>query len=166
MNGDNNIMEEEMVKKCPNGSVGVIFERDGRYLVFFRRLSKPIPTSNGVVVFGPIGWAGVAGHLDDDSPMVAARREAREEVGVEISFIELVLGPETIRGGCKRDNYYAHEWYVYRALKWEGEPHIGEPDKHSDLRWVTLGELQRIFFNESCDPAWFYIFLKLGLISK
>ncbi|MBI5742334.1 MAG: NUDIX hydrolase [Candidatus Niyogibacteria bacterium] len=147
-------METNMPKKCPAGSVGIIFERDGKYLVL-RRLGTPL------------GWAGVAGHLDGDTPLVAAQKEAREEVGVELGLVEPVFGPELIMPNpCGRDGgiYNAHDWHVYRALKWEGEPRNCEPENHADLRWATPEELQYLFWNEPHDPAWFYIFRELEII--
>jgi 8-oxo-dGTP pyrophosphatase MutT (NUDIX family) len=149
-----NIMESSMPKKCPHGAVGIIFERADKYLIF-RRLGNPV------------GWAGVAGHLDGDAPLVAALKEAREEVGVKLDLVEPIFGPELIMPNpCGRDlgSYNAHDWHVYRALKWEGEPRICEPDKHADLRWVTPEELQHLFWNEPHDPAWFHIFRKLGIL--
>lgn len=142
-----------MPKKCPYGAVGIVFERDGKFLVF-RRLGKPV------------GWAGVAGHLDGDLPLVAAQKEAREEVGVELTLVEPIFGPKLIYSGCKRDGgiYNAHEWHVYRALKWKGEPRICEPDKHENLRWAMAKELRCLFEEEPHDPAWFLIFRKLGII--
>ena len=144
------------LKKCPYGSAGVIFERDDRYLVF-RRLGEPV------------GWAGVAGHLDGDAPLITAHKEAREEIGVEIMTLETFFGPEIVTPNpCGRDGgiYNAHEWYVYHAIRWTGEPQICEPHKHADLRWVNSEELRELFVNEPHDPAWSYIFRRLGILAK
>lgn len=147
------------LKKCPDGAVGVIFERDGKFLLFYR-------------LTHPTGWAGVAGHLDGDLPEVAARKEAKEEVGVNILKMDFLAGPETIsaqRGGCRRGDgsYNAHDWHLYRAHEWNGEARICEPDKHDadkGILWLPPDQIQVLFNQELHDPAWLYIFRKFGII--
>jgi len=144
-------MSEEL-KRCPSESAGMIFEKDGKYLLF-KRLKEPY------------GWAGIAGHLDGDSSMVTAVREAKEEVGVRVGSVELLFGPETIHPNpCSRGDCNAHVWHVYRALRWHGEPKICEPDNHVNLDWFSEDEIKKKFASEQHDPAWRYIFSKLGIL--
>ena len=67
----------------------------------------------------------------------AAQREAREEVGIEIVLEDLALGHILhCRSGTQ-------DWtgHVFVTDRWQGEPFIAEPDKHSDLGWYGLADL-------------------------
>lgn len=66
-----------MTKKCDNKSVGMLVWRDGSLLLIERR--KP-----------PFGFAPPAGHIDgDDSFEESAKRELKEEVGLEMIYYYL-----------------------------------------------------------------------------
>ncbi|MFF4777603.1 NUDIX hydrolase [Microtetraspora fusca] len=125
-------------KKCDHMSVGVILRRlfDGRYLTFDRNTPPP-------------GKAAVAGHLDGDSFIQAALKEAREEVGVPLKVRDLTaVTPEpTWRPGqCRRDQggQLGHTWMVYYA-------EVNAPDvkpsrrETRNVQWVTEDELHDAF---------------------
>lgn len=69
---------------------------------------------------------------------VAAVREAREEIGVEIS--PRALQPTLT---MHRDGESGSSWVdVYFTVPtWEGEPYNAEPDKHGELAWLDVDNL-------------------------
>lgn len=142
------------LKICPGGSVGIIFKKYGKYLMF-RRLKKPE------------GWAGVAGHLDGDVSLDAAIKESKEEIGLDLRLEKLnfLFQEKIYPNPCRRGNYDSHEWTVYEYELVAGEnPKIGEPEKHADLGFFTAEEIKEKFAKEPHDPAWQKIFSKVGVI--
>ena len=82
-----------------------------------------------------------AGHLEGGEDAVAGLlRELREEVGVEAAPADCRLAllmhsaPEH-----EGDLEYLHLFFVVE--RWNGKPVIGEPDKCSELVWVTPAAL-------------------------
>lgn len=68
-----------MSKLCDNKSVGMIVWRNDKLLLIERK--KP-----------PFGFAPPAGHVDDDKSFeVAAKRELKEEVGLDTDNLELLI---------------------------------------------------------------------------
>jgi 8-oxo-dGTP diphosphatase len=78
-----------------------------------------------------------AGHLDGGEPvLVAAIREAREEIGVELTALDVaVVGVMHRRSDDERIDFFV------AATRWAGEPRNLEPDKCDDLRWFSLDDL-------------------------
>ena len=78
-----------------------------------------------------------AGHLDGgETVMIAAAREAQEEVGVQIEANDMVFSSVMHRiEDDERVDFFIH---VY---KWLGEPFNAEPDKCDDLCWVDVNKL-------------------------
>lgn len=85
-------------------------------------------------------WAAAAaGHVErGETSYDAARREAREELGlddVEMSFeftMQRTQGAEPID---ERVDFF------FTARSWSGEPRIAEPEKCAELRWCRLDDL-------------------------
>ena len=82
-----------------------------------------------------------AGHLEGGEDAVAGLlRELHEEVGVqavpEDCRLALVVHSAPEHEG---DREYLHLFFV--VDQWSGEPVIGEPDKCSELVWVTPAAL-------------------------
>ena len=78
-----------------------------------------------------------AGHLDGGETVLAAGvREAREEVGLELSPADLqFVGVMHRLEDDERVDFFV------RVQRWQGEPFNNEPDKCDDLRWAEIGDL-------------------------
>jgi 8-oxo-dGTP diphosphatase len=84
------------------------------------------------------GWYSVpAGHLDGDEPVrMAAVREAREEVGLDLDPARVVFaGVFHRREDDERVDFFVH------VQGWDGEPVNTEPEKCDELRWVEMDRL-------------------------
>lgn len=88
--------------------------------------------------YGSGQYALVAGHLDEDETLKeTAVREAKEEVGVDISKDDLSL----LHIMHRTENGEARIILFWKAAKWNGEPKNIEPDKCSELKWVDSESL-------------------------
>jgi 8-oxo-dGTP diphosphatase len=81
-----------------------------------------------------------AGHVDGKEPaIIAAAREAKEEIDVDIALIDLQLVHMMHRvaeeGDHERVDFY------FEAKQWQGEPRNAEPAKCDDLAWFAPNEL-------------------------
>lgn len=87
----------------------------------------------------PDKWQTPGGAVEDGETFAQAGiREIREEVGVEIAPHDLqFVGLVDLRGGSSDDTDIA----IFTATAWTGEPRNMEPEKCSELRWVTASEL-------------------------
>jgi len=90
-----------MTKKCDNKSVGMLVWRDGNLLLIER--GKP-----------PFGFAPPAGHIDGDNSFEeSAKRELKEEVGLEAQNIKLLIEGRK-ENPCRREGGNWHYWKIYQ----------------------------------------------------
>jgi 8-oxo-dGTP diphosphatase len=85
-------------------------------------------------------WAAAAaGHVEQgETAYDAARREAREELGIDEVALTFELTMQRTRGGEPIDERVD---FFFSARTWTGEPRIMEPTKAADLRWCPLDAL-------------------------
>jgi 8-oxo-dGTP diphosphatase len=85
------------------------------------------------------GWYSLpAGHVDGNEPaVVAACREAKEEVGVDIDpkDLRLVHTMHEMADGHERINL------GFKVLNYKGELKNMEPHKSDEIRWASLRDL-------------------------
>jgi 8-oxo-dGTP diphosphatase len=85
-------------------------------------------------------YSVIAGHLEgNETATRAMAREASEEAGIRVApadlrFVHVMHRKEAAAADERIDLFFV-------ATRWEGEPHIREPDKCSELRWVALDAL-------------------------
>jgi len=88
-------------------------------------------------------WAAAAaGHVEAGEPVLAAaRREAAEELGVEIAPADLV--PLTAMHRTHGNGRPIDERvdFFFECRRWSGEPRRVETAKSADLRWFALDAL-------------------------
>ena len=85
--------------KCDHTSVGILVWKNGKLLLIERKNF-------------PFGFAPPAGHLDGDSYEEAAKRELKEEVGLDVKKLKLVF-EEKANNACKRIDGDWHYWKIY-----------------------------------------------------
>lgn len=90
-----------MTKKCDHKSVGMLVWRGDNLLLIERR--KP-----------PFGFAPPAGHVDGESYEDAAERELKEEVGLTVENIRLLIEGRK-ENPCRREDGNWHDWKVYEV---------------------------------------------------
>lgn len=99
---NSDIMISMLPKECDHKSVGMLVWRDGCLLLIERRLP-------------PFGFSPPAGHVDEDRSFEeAAKRELREEVGLEARNLKLVI-ERRIDNHCRRNNGSWHYWKIYEV---------------------------------------------------
>ncbi|WP_416971644.1 NUDIX hydrolase [Streptomyces sp. 4F14] len=118
-------------KHCDHAAVGVLISSpNGQFLVFER-------------VRPPTGLAPVAGHLDQHgTPEQAARDEVREEVGLTVTHLDLLL-EQWQPNPCPRTptGPVGHQWQVFQAqVTGALRP---SPREVRAPRWLHPDQLQR-----------------------
>lgn len=86
--------------------------------------------------------AGAAGHVErGETAYDAARREALEELGVELSGLTFQATLQRTRRGADIDERVD---FFFTAESWTGEPTVRETDKCAELRWCRLDALDTL----------------------
>lgn len=88
-------------------------------------------------------WAtAAAGHVEaEESVFEAAAREAREELGVDISVADLEPLCGMHRTGANGRSIDERVDWFFGCHRWQGEPTLVEQDKAAALRWFALDAL-------------------------
>ena len=113
--------EQARIARCVGGAM----VRRGRVLLV--RRSPQARHYPGV-------WDVFGGHVEaGESLEEALRREAREELGVEIDAFRPL--------GTVHDPVEPADITVFAVTAWKGEPVNAAPDEHSEIGWFSLNEL-------------------------
>lgn len=97
MRGNNTV-----AKTCDHTSVGMFVWKEGKLLLIERARF-------------PAGFAVPAGHVDANTSFEdAARRELREEVGVDVDVVELIAEGRR-ENVCRREGGVWHLWKLYKV---------------------------------------------------
>jgi 8-oxo-dGTP pyrophosphatase MutT (NUDIX family) len=126
--------------------IGAIITRDDNYLLIDR--VKP-----------PLGFASVAGHVDEEEDhLQALYREVEEESGYRVTSHKL-LAEEEVGNPCSK-GIDVHYWHMYSA-EVEGDI-IHNPRETKSIGWYPKSKLEEL----TLEPVWKYWFEKLGMISR
>ena len=91
-----------MAKICDHTSVGMFVWKEGRLLLIERKKFPP-------------GFAVPAGHVDGDTSFEeSAKRELKEEVGLDTTELELIAEGRK-ENHCRREGGNWHYWKLYRC---------------------------------------------------
>lgn len=114
-------MTEQTIKV----GAGVVIFKDGKTLLAKRKGSH-----------GAGSWGSMGGHVEfGETPADAVRREAREELGIEIGNLQFVSCTNLLKQG----KHYVDVSFVADLIS--GEPRICEPDRIETIEWFTLEAL-------------------------
>lgn len=87
-------------------------------------------------------WGSIGGHVEfGETPIEATKREAMEELGVEIGNVQFAACASIQKFGKQ----YIDVSFTAEILS--GEPRICEPDKVEELGWFDLNNLPEPMFD-------------------
>lgn len=91
--------------------------------------------------FGDGYWAVPGGRIEGkESVSRACRREAKEELGIEIAREDLKFAT-AIHSAPHEENMREVVLFIFKAEKWEGEIVNAEPNKCSEIGFFPLDDL-------------------------
>lgn len=126
-------------------SVGALIEKDGKYLLIDRAVA-------------PLGFAGVAGHIDKgEDALEALKREVGEESGLQINNCEQLFKEEIDWNWCSK-GVSSHYWHLFKCDA-SGELQRSERGTKS-IGWYSEDEIKKL----KLEPVWEYWFKKLKII--
>ena len=86
-------------------------------------------------------WAGVSGIIEsDEEPLVRAKIEIFEEVGIEEEHLKLLKSPEQIR--VESPQYRNHKWEIFPFLFETKNTEIKLNWENSEFKWVEVNQLK------------------------
>ena len=87
-------------------------------------------------------WGLPAGHLEgDELPKVALIREAKEEIGIDITEEDLELVHTSFRPAHDLTGPRIDLYFLANRQSTEQTPKNGEPEKCAELAWFPIGDL-------------------------
>ncbi len=88
-------------------------------------------------------WCTVGGHVEkDETPRQTAIRETLEEAGISVQLQDMqALGAfyKIEHGNPSGMQQWIH--FVFVCRKWQGQPHLAEPEKFNQVGWYRLEAL-------------------------
>ncbi len=126
-------------------SVGAVIKRDNKYLLIERREF-------------PLGFAGLAGHIDEgEEPKAAVVREVFEEGGLEVTNAKLLYSEMVEWNECSY-HVKGHFWHLYEC-ETKGELKIDAHEAKS-FNWYSAEEIKHL----QLELVWKYWLEKIGII--
>ena len=85
-------------------------------------------------------WAGISGIIENnESPLIRAKIEIFEELGIKDDQIKLLKAAEQMR--IVSPQYENHEWEVYPFLFAAENPKINLNWENSEYKWIKVNEI-------------------------
>lgn len=114
----------------PKVGAGVLIIKDGMTLLTKRTGAHGSGT-----------WGSIGGHVEfGETPAEAVKREAMEELGIEIGNITFVVCMNMLM----EDRHYLDVSFTADLIS--GEPTIREPDRIEAMAWFSLDQLPEPLF--------------------
>ena len=108
------------------------FIKDNDKFLLLKR-SQQVKTMKGL-------WAGISGIIEkDEEPLVRAKIEIFEELGIPEDAISLLKTAEQIK--VESPQYKNHEWEIFPFLFKVKEPKIKLNWENSEYRWIDTDEI-------------------------
>ncbi len=131
--------------KLMHYSIGALIKKDGKYLLIDR--VKP-----------PLGFAGLAGHIDEDEDKIQAlKREVEEESGLKIDSYKVLFEEEIDWNQCSM-GIDVHYWYLFECNV-SGEIKQNYIETKS-IGWYAVNEIKEL----KLERVWEHWFKKLNII--
>ncbi len=109
--------------------VGGLLVRHGRVLLGKRSPQRTL---------APNVWDVFGGHVEPgESAEAALVRQLDEGLGIKathVTLLKVLDDPHPFDG----------VFWLYRVETWEGDPHNRCPEEHTEIRWFSLKEIERI----------------------
>ncbi|MBT4122277.1 NUDIX hydrolase [bacterium] len=131
--------------KLMHYTAGALIKRGDKYLLIDR--VKP-----------PLGFAGVAGHIDEgEDETQALKREVEEESGLKVDDYKILFEEELNWNWCSK-GADSHYWYLFECdVSGEIKQNYNET---KSIGWYTVDEIKKL----KLEPVWEYWFKKLKII--
>ena len=86
-------------------------------------------------------WAGVSGIIEqDETPLVRAKIEIFEEVGLEEKYIKLLKSSERMK--IESPQYRNHKWEIFPFLFETKNREINLNWENSEFKWIDVDQLK------------------------
>lgn len=125
-------MNQKPIPMFAHIAVDVIFKKNDHILLLKRISKSAIPGK----------YSFIGGKCDEGESIVeAVIREAQEEVGARIQpeDLNLVHVVHKVMPGSTPGKDWI--FFIFMVERWQGELLNKEPEKHSEMTWVTLDQL-------------------------
>jgi ADP-ribose pyrophosphatase YjhB (NUDIX family) len=135
------------MKTCDHTSVGMCVWKDGKLLLIERKKFPP-------------GFAVPAGHVDGDADFeAAARRELKEEVGLDAGELELMYEARH-ENPCRREGGTWHYWKIYN-VEVTGDVKRSE-EETKQAGWYSVEEIKAM--EDKLEPIMRELFKKIKIL--
>ena len=115
--------------------------------ILLLKRSKKVKTMKGL-------WAGISGIIEkNESPLVRAKIEIFEELGINDNQIKLVKEANDMK--ISSPQYENHEWQVYPFLFSVENPKINLNWENSEYKWIDADEITNYRTVPSLDKVLF-----------
>lgn len=126
-------------------SVGAIIKRDDKYLL----INRAVP---------PLGFAGIAGHVDEgEEPLEALRRELKEEGSLILEEATLLFEEVCKNNSCSK-GITIHHWYLYDCK-------VSGTIKRNLSETKSIGSYSKEEIKKlALEPVWKHWFKRLKIV--